>query len=246
MGVVSNKINIMELQKSGGGGDPTIPGRVSALENEMTGVYASINQISTVELPKVYSSINEISTVELPKVYSSISAVSDLILTPVTGLNDRVEVLEDYTEYEQIYIDNTSATKTNAEVFTELHTALSALAAHHTSILMANITLYIDNDYYTFRGERLCKIGDGNGDLLSNVYIYAVPEITSGSNNSMSIRSLCINIKKTNTGQYAYIATWGHYIDGSTPDTFVRKYAEQTDTTNIIKVISFNYRFTNV
>ena len=111
MGVVSNKINIMELMKSGGGGDPTIPGRVSALENEMTGVYASINQISTVELPKVYSSISEITTVELPKVYSSISAVSNLILEPVTGLEDRVEVLESpvYATSEKVigtWIDN--------------------------------------------------------------------------------------------------------------------------------------------
>ena len=92
MGVVSNKINIMELMKSGGGGDPTIPGRVSTLENEMTGVYASINQISTVELPKVYSSINEISTVELPKVYSSINANTQAILTGSVNMADKVKM----------------------------------------------------------------------------------------------------------------------------------------------------------
>lgn len=38
MGVISNKVNIMELMRSGGGGDPTIPGRVSELELETAGL----------------------------------------------------------------------------------------------------------------------------------------------------------------------------------------------------------------
>lgn len=110
MGVVSNKINIMELQKSGGGGgDPTIPGRVSALENEMSGVYASINQISTVELPKVYSSI---------------SAVSALILDPVTGLEGRVEVLEQGKSKVTAEADGT---KTYSDLINELKTKMSAV-----------------------------------------------------------------------------------------------------------------------
>ena len=47
MGVVSNKINIMELMKSGGGGDPTIPGRVSALETETAGLIEANAKIMT-------------------------------------------------------------------------------------------------------------------------------------------------------------------------------------------------------
>lgn len=48
MGVVSNKINIMEIMKSGGGGgDPTIPGRVSALETETAGLIEANAKIMT-------------------------------------------------------------------------------------------------------------------------------------------------------------------------------------------------------
>lgn len=47
MGVVSNKINIMELMKSGGGGDPTLPGRVSALETETAGLIEANAKIMT-------------------------------------------------------------------------------------------------------------------------------------------------------------------------------------------------------
>lgn len=47
MGVVSNKINIMELMKSGGGGDPTLPGRVSTLETETAGLIEANSKIMT-------------------------------------------------------------------------------------------------------------------------------------------------------------------------------------------------------
>ena len=130
MGVVSNKVDIEFLKLHNDVGN--LDNRVTTLEGEMSGVYASINQISTVELPKVYSSINEISTVELPKVYSSISAVSDLILEPVMGLEDRVEVLEaSKTEYSTYTIDNSSKTLTNAEVLTDMHNHFKAVGANY-------------------------------------------------------------------------------------------------------------------
>ena len=47
MGVISNKVNILELMKSGGGGDPTIPGRVSALETETAGLIEANAKIMT-------------------------------------------------------------------------------------------------------------------------------------------------------------------------------------------------------
>ena len=46
MGVISNKVNIMDLMQSGGG-DPTIPGRVSALETETAGLIEANAKIMT-------------------------------------------------------------------------------------------------------------------------------------------------------------------------------------------------------
>lgn len=229
MGVVSNKVDI-ELLK---------------IHNDVGSLDARVTAIEDVDLPKVYSSISEITDVELPKVYSSISAVSDLILEPVTGLEDRVENIESYTDYNIITIDNMSGTKTNAEVFAELNAALAAIAENHVSIITTNMTVYIDNAYYTCRGERLTKIGDGNGSLLSNVYIYGIPEL-SATADSITFSGLYINIKKTNTGQSAYYTQWKHYFDGTTPDTFNRYYTDQTNTTNIIKNITLYYKLTNV
>lgn len=49
MGVVSNKIDITDLQLSGGGGgDPTIPGRVEALETVTSGLVKDVNDLETV------------------------------------------------------------------------------------------------------------------------------------------------------------------------------------------------------
>ena len=52
MGVVSNKIDITDLQLSGGGGDPTLPGRVSALEtvvgDSTSGLVKDVDDLETV------------------------------------------------------------------------------------------------------------------------------------------------------------------------------------------------------
>lgn len=43
-----------------------------------------------IKINKIYASVNELSKVELPKVYSSINALTEAVLKPVTGLVDVV------------------------------------------------------------------------------------------------------------------------------------------------------------
>ena len=250
MGVVSNKINIMELQKSSGGGDPTIPGRVSALENEMTGVYASINQISTVELPKVYSSINEISTVELPKVYSSISAVSDLILKPVTGLEDRVEALEtSNTEYESYSIDNSNKTKTNAEVLTDMYNHFKTIGANYR---------YCEVDYIDISGN----IGNINTTIFNTTVPFMLGVSSYTVKNTGLSNPISPHMTTAIVGGIFTVQTFGYMMasidlgsstksivtydtitqtnSGTTTNT--QNVIDENNTTEIIKSITVRYK----
>lgn len=202
MGVVSNKINIMELMKSGGGGDPTIPGRVSALENEMTGVYASINQISTVELPKVYSSI---------------SAVSNLILEPVTGLEDRVEVLENGTEIHLLTVTS-DGIKTYGDLLLELKNGIKSVY----DSLADGKTLEIYTLYDALEGGT--KYGTFMG--LRNPF-------TKGTDTFSGSLRFCDIISNSGIGGFAMTIT-SYYVSG-TP-VLVTAYLKDDNTVTMTNV----------
>ena len=175
MGVVSNKINIMEIMKSGGGGDPTIPGRVTALEQEdlvlAEGLQKVMTSVAALDLESVALAEG------LQHVMTSVSSVDAQINTPTTGLEDRVEVLEagagigleGYT-----YIETISK---NFDYGTNDKTLAACAAALKTAFLtfigeLDDDKLYVPHAEISLRNFKIDNTG----------YIMAIPRLISSSN----------------------------------------------------------------
>lgn len=159
MGVISNKVDITQLETSGGGGDPTIPGRVSELELETAGLIEANAKIMTsvsdcVEaIQYVQTSVQSIDT-KVERLEDSIemltiSVTSDGVKTVTDLLNEvRSKLNNVYTSLsdgETIYLDFLAPGQGNTELQTSIVPIRKATGVSLPTMLFAGITMVSDS-----------------------------------------------------------------------------------------------------